>query len=198
MKIVLLGFTTLLSLSAFTQTPYLSILLKMDSVKSEGTRYKIEMKICEPNKMTERGDWLTQDTSKIDFGSLKTNEIDCGEYSEKGKPDLISGDKEKPRYNQYEFSNQVFAWEKIFVFKISNQSSRGWIPEMYLVMPMKYKSFITYIKLNDLEFQSGKVLFLSDFQMSKKGMSTSIEQSLKDHKTEEIKKSSLKELLEGK
>lgn len=167
----------------------------MDSVKADGTWYKIEMKICEPKKMTERGDWFTHDTSVINFTLLKADEIECGKYFENGMPTLISGEKEK-KTNQFEFSNQVFAWEKLFVFKIACASCRGWNPEMYIVMPMKYKSFVTYIKLNDLEFQSGKVIFLTDFNNEQKGMYLTIDQSLKNHTTTNVKNFSLKEILD--
>ncbi len=156
MKILIVGFTVIFNLTVTAQSPYLSILVKMDSVKAESTQYKIEMKICEPKKMTERGDWFTHDTSTIDFVSLKTNEIDCGKYFDKGIGEPLTYNKVEIPFNKFEFSNQLFAWEKIFVFRISNWSSRGWQPEMYIVMPMKYKSFVTYIKLTDVEFQSGQ------------------------------------------
>ena len=194
MKIVILGFTALFSFTALAQTPYLSVLVKMDSAKAEGTRYKLEMKICEPKETTERGDWFSSDTSKIDFNSLKPGDIDCGEYFESEKPYQAKD----PVFNQFKHGSHNFAWEKILVLKISNWSSRGWWPEMYIVMPVKYKSFVTYIKLDDLEFQSGQVMFLSDFKMKKEGMSVSIEESLKNLKTEEITKFSLRELLEEK
>ena len=146
--------------------------------------------------MTERDDWFKHDTSSIDFRKLQSAAINCGHYSYIEGTDDHAGTGAK--FNIYEFGNQIFAWEKILVFRISNYSSRGWQPEMYVVVPMKYKSFVTYIILNDLEFQSGKVMFLSDLKIKKQGMSISIEQSLKDHKTEEVKNHSLKELLEAK
>lgn len=76
------------------------------------------------------------------------------------------------------------------------------MPEMYIVMPMKYKSFFTRIELNDLEFQSGKVIFLSDYNASyiasQDEKYLNIDQSLKDYKTVEVKSFPLKELLETK
>ena len=201
MKYCLLITILLLQLSAAAQSPDLSLLLKMDSAKSEGIRYKIEMNICKPKKMTERGSWFSHDTTTIDFVLLKANDIECGGYFDKGTPTLISGEEEK-KFNEFEFSGQVFAWEKIFIFKISNWSSRGWHPEMYIVMPMKYKSFVTRIKLNDLEFQSGKVMFLSDYNASYTASQDvkylNIDQSLKNHKTIDVKDFPLKELLEQK
>ncbi len=200
MKYLLLINTILIHLTATAQSPYLSILVKMDSVKAETTRYKIEMNICEPNKKTERGNWFTRDTSTIDFGSLKPNDINCGGYFDNGMPTLISGKEEEKPFNQFQFSGQVFAWEKIFVFKISNWSSRGWHPEMYVVIPMKYKSFVTNISLNDIEFQSGKVIFLTNYNVaytsSQDANYLSIDQSLKSYKTVDVKTFPLKELLE--
>ncbi len=107
------------------QSPYLSLIVKMDPIKSSDVRYKIEMKICEPKKMNERGSWFSHDTSSIDFASLKSDDINGGGYLDKGTTTLISGKDEGPTFNQFEFSGQVFAWEKIFVFRISNRSSRG-------------------------------------------------------------------------
>ena len=196
MKCLFLILIFIIHSYASAQSPYLSILVKMDSVKAEGTWYKIEMKICEPKKMTERGDWFTHDTSTIDFVSLKTNEIDCGKYFDKGIGEPLTYNKVEIPFNKFAFSNQLFAWEKIFVFRISNWSSRGWQPEMYIVMPMKYKSFVTYIKLNDLEFQSDKVIFLYDFNNEQKGMHLTIEQSLKNYKAVDVKSFPLKAILE--
>lgn len=68
MKYLLIAFFPGFSLKLSGQSPYLSILVKMDSINADGTRYKIEMNICEPKKMTERGNWFTHDTSAIDFG----------------------------------------------------------------------------------------------------------------------------------
>src|SRR5258705_13009919 len=154
MKYSLIPTTILIHLTATGQSPHLSMLLKMDSVKAEGKRYKFEMNICKPKKMTERGSWFSHDTSTIDFTSLKSNDIECGGYFNKGMPTLISGPEEKPPFNQFQFSGQVFVWEEIYVFRISDQGSRDWNPEMYIVMPMKYKSFWTHIDITDIEFQS--------------------------------------------
>jgi hypothetical protein len=197
MKGIISSCLLLFTINAFAQSPYLSILVKMDSVKAESTRYKIEMKICEPKKMTERGDWFTHDTSTINFASLKENEIECGKYFDNGMPTLISGEEEK-KINQFEFGNQVFAWEKIFVFAISDQSSRGWNPPMFILMPMKYKSFVTKISLTNIQFQSGKVIFLNDYMGSIKGMNITIEESLQNKNGKEVKSFPLRSILEDK
>jgi hypothetical protein len=167
----------------------------MDSVKADGIRYKIEMKICKPKKMTERGSWFSHDTTTIDFTSLKSNDIECGGYFDKGMPTLISGEEEE-LVNRFKFSNQVFAWEEIYVFRISNMPSRGWLPEMYIVVPIKYKSFSTHIDINDIEFHSGKAVFLTDVNAFYDEKKLNIQQSLQDVKGVEVKSFPLKELLE--
>jgi hypothetical protein len=199
MKYFLLATTILTHFTVTAQSPYLSILLKMDSIKAEEIRYKIEMNICEPKKMTERGHWFTHDTSTIDFASLKPNDIKCGGWFDKGMPTLISGEEEEAPFNQFQFSGQVFVWEKIFVFKISNRSSRGWTPEMYIVMPMKYKSFWTHIDIMDIEFQPGKVIFLNDMKgiygETNGTKHLSFAQSLENEKGIDVKTFPLKDLL---
>jgi hypothetical protein len=147
--------------------------------------------------MTERGSWFSHDTSTIDFTSLKINDIDCGEYFDKGIGELLTYNKEEIPFNKFQFSNQVFAWENIFVFRISNWSSRGWHPGMYIVIPMKYKSFRTHIDISDIEFQSGKVVFLTNANTFYDEKKLNIRQSLKDAKATELESFHLREFLEN-
>ena len=181
--------------AAKAQSPHLGMLVLMDSAKTGSVRYLIEMKICEPKQGTGRGDWFSHDTSTIDFRSLKNGDTSCGEYFSKGEPDLISGGNNDPVYNKFTFSNQVFAWEKIFVFRISNASSRGWVPGMFIVMPMPYKSFVTKVVLKDIPFQSGKVIYLDKLNASYERSALLIDQSLKDSKGVELKEFSGKGIL---
>jgi len=176
------------------QSPHTSIFVKMDSLKAVSTHYKIEMKICEI-KSSERGGWFTHDTSKINFNTLKTSDLSCGEYFEKGLPTLISGQEEKEPINQFEYGNQLFAWEHIFVYKISNMSSRGYMPEMYIVVPVKYKSFRTKIDISDIEFQSGKVIFITDLEGKYDDKILTLSQSLKNKKGIYEKDFPLKDIL---
>jgi hypothetical protein len=163
MKLLVFLLVLQSGLFALAQSPHLSINIIMDSAKLDFTNYKIEMKICKPKKMTERGgNMFSHDTSTIDFESLKANDIECGEYFDKGMGEPLTYNKEEILFNKFQFSGQSFAWENIFVFKISNWSSRGWQPEMYIVMPVKYKSFRTYIEITDIENLSGKCVFLTD------------------------------------
>ena len=196
MKPGLLIIVIFIQFAAIAQSPYTSFILKMDSIKSSGVRYKIEMKICEPKKKMNIGNQGGHEVSKIKFNSLKAGDINCGEYFDKGLPDLISGKEEEKFMNQFKFGNQLFAWEHIFIFRIGNMSSRGYMPDMYVVMPMKYKSFFTDIQLTDLEFQSGKVLYLTEFNHTQDGGKLHINQSLKNYKTVDEKKFFLKAILE--
>lgn len=75
------------------------------------------MKICDPNKKSERGNWFTRDTSTIDFTSLKTSDVNCGKYFDKGPGEPLTYNKEEIPFNKFEFSNQVFAWEKYLYSK---------------------------------------------------------------------------------
>jgi hypothetical protein len=170
----------------------------MDSIKADGISYKIEMKICEPTKMTKYSDWFSHDTSKINFNSLKANDITCGDFFDKGMPTLISGEDEEKPINQFEYGNQFYAWEHIFIFRISNMSSRGWHPEMYIVMPVKYKSFRTRIDLSGIELQSGKIIFLTEYAAAYNDSKLYINQSLKEYTGVDTKTFQLKELLEKK
>jgi hypothetical protein len=192
------GVLLIYHLSVNAQSPGLTINVIMDSLKTGYTRYKIEMKICEPLKKTERGSWFSHDTSAIDFISLKPEAVNCGGYFDKGMPELISGQEEEIRFNEFKFSNQVFAWEKIFVFKISNRSSRGWWPEMYIVMPVKYKSFKTHIDLTGIEFLSGKVIFLTEVNALYHESLLVVRQSLENEKAIDVNDFLLKWLLEKK
>jgi hypothetical protein len=198
MKCLITGFIILFHLTAGAQSPGLTINVVMDSAKADFTRYKIEMKICKPKKMTERGSWFSHDTSIIDFTSLEPKDIDCGEYFDKGIGEPLSYSKEEIPFNKFEFSGEVFAWEEIYVFKISNWSSRGWHPEMYIVIPMKYKSFRTAIDINGIEFQEGRVIFLTGMKGKYDESILNFNYSVKNNKGTEVKEFFLKEILEGK
>lgn len=154
----------LFDLAAAAQSPGLTINLWMDFDKARSTHYRISMKICEPGKMTDRGDFFAHDTSTINFTALKPGDINCANYFDDGMPTLISGEEPEKPYNWFKFSNQVFAWEKIFVLRISDTTSKARYADMYIVIPMKYKSFRTSIDIKDIIFQPGKVIFLADLK----------------------------------
>ncbi len=197
MKVFAVLVAFFLQFSAQAQSPSLTVYVEMDPVTTEAIRYKIEMKICEPVNMTERGDWFTRDTSAIDFASLKASDITCGDYFDKGTPELIMGEKDEEKPNTFKFSNHLFAWEKIIIVKFTNISSRGIHQPMYIVMPVKYKCFISSINLTAISFRAGKVIFLNDTHPVYKNNRLVINQSLKKIEGSEVEDSSLRELLES-
>lgn len=196
MKSLLLAVLLLLHFSSNSQSPYLSVRVKMDSAARDFTDYRISMKICEPLKMTKRGDIFKPDTSSIDFVKLKPADISCGHYSYIEGPDDYAGSK--ARFNEYEFGNQVFAWEKMLVFRIADYSSRGWHPEMYIIVPVKYKAFVTLIDITGIAYEEGTMVFADNYDAKYDGMKLRISLSLKDKKGTDAKRSGLLGLLEEK
>ena len=69
---------------------------------------------------------------------------------------------------------------------------------MYIVMPMKYKSFRTSIEITDIENLSGKCVFLTEVNAFYNEKKLNIRQSLKDVKGDEVRGFPLEELLENK
>ena len=201
MKILSFFVILFSNLVGIAQSPYTSIKVNMDSTSSSFISYKIEMKICEPKKGTAYKSFNSIDSSQINFINLKYDEVTCGNYFANGDGiEVLSGDKEYKKCNCFEFANQIHAWEKMFIFKISNRSSRAWWPEMYVVLPMKYKAFVTHIELTDLTFQSDKVIFLPDIKSISMNASSEImiRQSLKDLKGTPVDEFPLKKILEEK
>ncbi|MBK8312185.1 MAG: hypothetical protein IPL04_16040 [Chitinophagaceae bacterium] len=77
------------------QSPYLSVRFNMDSLDiTSSSKFKIEMKICEPINKTVIGDWFTNDTSDIVFSKLTAADINCGKYMVEGEGiEVLSGEK---------------------------------------------------------------------------------------------------------
>lgn len=143
------------------QSPSLRIRVSMDSVTTKQGQFKISMKICEQVKGSAKDSWFTKDTSAIDFIKLRPEDVKCGSFMENGDGmEILSGGKTFTVYNSYEYSQQRFAWESILVFRITNESSAAWWPPMYIILPVKYKSFVTHISLTGIIFQSDKIFFL--------------------------------------
>jgi hypothetical protein len=159
---------------AFAQSPGLIVNLTMDSLKTGAIHFNIEMKICEPVKESAINGYFTNDRSTIDFKKLTEKDITCGRY-------IDNYETAYPFYH-FRYGNQVFAWEKIIVWKISNISSRDLQKPMYLVLPVKIRSFVTSIKIRDIEFQSGKVVWLDDEGIIDKDHTQQIAVILKDRK----------------
>lgn len=149
--------------NAEAQSPYLSVTASMDTGIISGRKYKIEMKICQPVKTTKGDDWFSPDTSTLNFSELKSEELICSEYQANGEGiEILSGNLKFDQYNSYKYSNQVFAWEKVLVFRITDETE-GDTPgtsSMYMVLPVKYKSFITNITIDSIPFIKDHLLDL--------------------------------------
>jgi len=197
MKFFITFLIVLFSLQASAQSPGLTINASMDSTKSS-IRYKIEMKLCEPVKKSDRGNMFSHDTSTIKFDSLFSKDISCGQYFDNGMTTPLYGKEEDPVMNKFQFSNQVFAWEKLLVFRITSPYTRGWWPPMYVVVAMPYKSFRTIVDLTDIEFKSGQVIVVSKPDAIYSKSFLSVRQSFRNLPGVAVKTSRLKKILEQK
>lgn len=186
-----------ISMAASAQSPYLSVMAAMDGEESKNKQYKIELKFCQPVKMTGKGSWFTRDTSAINFGALKTEGVTCGGYSGNGDgTEVLSGNKKFAKYNFYEYSNQVFAWELMLVFRITDSTAGATKPPMYIVLPIKYKSFVTHVTLDSISFYPGKVIFIDQATASYQGNALYITSTSKSSTGIPIKESPVKEWIE--
>lgn len=185
MRILLAILCLAICSAAVAQSPSLSVRFAMD-MKDDVTaisKYKIEMKICEPVKRTDKDGWFTNDTSDINFSVLTAADIICGNYMLEGQgKEVLSGEKEGPKNFSYAYSNQHFAWESILIFRITNKSSRGLQQSMYIIMPVRYKSFVTSITINDVAYRSGNVIFIDNAAASYPKQRLTINHSLKNEK----------------
>ncbi len=174
--------------TANAQSPYLSVNVKLDSALTASIQYKIEMRICKPVNGSEVNDYFSNEESSIAFKALKDSDITCGEYI----------DNYEQKYNSYTFyyASQVFAWEKIIVWKITNASSRDWKKPMYIILPVKIKSFITRIEIKDIGFQTGKVIWLDEKGVTSKNGRQIIELKLRGRKGTDIESCTLKKILD--
>ncbi|MEO5945480.1 MAG: hypothetical protein ABIP79_01595 [Chitinophagaceae bacterium] len=183
MKVLITILGVLFCSVTVAQSPSLSVRFSMDKsdVFTTSSNFKIEMKICEPIKKTEKGGWFTNDTSSIHFSSLTAADITCDKYSEEGEGiEVLSGEKIGPKYNSYSFSNQYFAWEYILIFKITNESSRGLQPPMYVILPVKYKSFFTSVNITNVFYESDTIVFIDNAVAKYPNKRLTINHSLKN------------------
>ena len=171
--------------TAFAQSPGLAIHFKVDSIKTGGLGFKIEMKFCEPLKRTPSKSYFTNDSSTIDFKKLTEKDISCKSYI---------GNYNNSSYHYY-FSNQVFTWEKIIIWKIS-AASRDWKEPMYVVLPVKIKSFVTFIEIDNVEFEPGKLIWLDEEGKIEADKHQHISISLKNRKGFDTNICSLKKILD--
>jgi hypothetical protein len=197
MKYALTFLIVLGSLKSISQTPYLWVRFKMDSLKASTDNYDIKMKICHLVKPSDKGDWLITDTSRIEFISLSAKDIECRDYlgAYEGV-EYVSGHKPVLKHYEFEYSNQTFAFENILVFKIMNKSSAALQLPMYIVLPIKHKSFVTGIRITDVVFDQGKVIFIESVDAKKEGMSITLKTSLAHSTGKNTSDFRLKEILD--
>ena len=183
MKSFLLVFAFFYCQDISAQSPGLIIHFDVDSLKAEGSDFKIEMKFCEPVKRTQSKNYFTNDSSAIDFKRLTENDISCENY--------IQNDNNNA--NHYYFSNQVFAWEKIIIWKISLASGKE---PMYVILPVKIKSFVTFIDVKDLVFQPGKFIWIDETGKTSADNGRNFLFSLRNSKAINVDQCSLKNILD--
>ena len=165
------------------QSPSLSVQFTMDKsdVLTNSSNFKIEMKICEPIKKTKKKDWFTNETSTIKFSALSVADIVCDKYKIEGEGiEVLSGEIEAPKHNSFSFSNQYYAWEFILIFRITNTKSRALEQPMYVIMPIKYKSFVSSINIADVVYHSGNIVFIDNAVASYPKQTLTINHSLKN------------------
>jgi len=166
---------------SLAQSPFLSVKLMMDTGSS--FRYKIKMKFCSLKNPSERSDLFSHETSKINFDRLTPDDVDCGDYftSDEGIVYLL-GQPGVKEFNGFEYSGQSFPFEKILVFEVLDYSHGNRIRPMYIVLPVKNKSFATFIELTGINFEENKVLYLDSIKSEQDGIKLFLKQSLADKK----------------
>lgn len=148
--------------SALAQSPYLSVRLVMDTAGMSDAQYVIHMKFCSLKKPSQLEDWFSFEESKVNFETLPVSGVECGNYTENGGGlEYLTGNPGLNPYNKYGYGNQKFAFETILIFRIADSSARKDSP-MYIVFPVKYKSFVTGISFDKVPFQPGKVLYIEE------------------------------------
>jgi hypothetical protein len=185
MKSVLFVLAFFYCYGAIAQSPGLIIHFDVDSIKADGLNFKIEMKFCEPLKRTQSKSYFTNDSSTIDFKKLDAKDISCESY--------ISNYNSNAYH--YYFSNQVFAWEKIIIWKLS-AASGDWKEPMYVILPVKIKSFVTFITVKDVAFEPGKFIWIDEEGKVESNSGRNFLFSLKNRKGLDTDKCSLKKILD--
>jgi hypothetical protein len=152
--------------------------------------YGMELQICSIKKGSSNIKLFSGDTSEIDFAKLSTNDFSCSEF-------ISTPDSYRPQLNNFSYGNQVYTFEKILVLCITNRSSAGLMPAMFVIVPIKYESFVTFVLLRNIVFQSGEMIYLDKLPNKRdKERHLVINESLKDYSTMSIKQFPMKLKLE--
>ena len=195
MKIFLISLSLIFAAIANGQSPSLSVNLTMDKAQYKGSDFNIEMKICNLKRPTARKDLFSYEVSKVKFDALTASDVNCGEYFHDKGTEAIPGVKDQNIPGEFHFENQVFAWEDIIVFRIGYSSMTGRFAPMYVVMPVKQKSFVTQINISDLPYEGGKVVFIQNAEVVRGKSSISINASSKNNKAISRESFLLKDIL---
>jgi len=186
----LLLLCVLSAISLNAQSPYLSVkaIMLRDSIYDAD--YSIELQICSVKKGPANSKLFSGDTTKIDFTKLLPGDFN---YSEP-----ISGSNpHQPQLNKFSYSNQVYAFEKILILRIMNRSSAGLMPAMFVVIPIKYESFVTFVEISNIVFESGEIIYLDKVPNKRdKEKHLVINESLKHYPSISMKEFPLKLKLE--
>jgi hypothetical protein len=144
--IVILVITVFLNCySLYSQSPYFTLSFSVEDEFSlnNNADYKIEVTTCqfEYDPVIPSGDyWFGKDTSLLNWDNIPDTMIQkliCNTAETKG--------------SNYEYSNQAMVWENICAIKIIRNLS----DTMFIVFPVKIKSFVTFIKLGVIPFKRG-------------------------------------------
>jgi hypothetical protein len=194
MKRVLYRFWFLLiifsAVSANSQSPYLSVKATMLRDTAHDTNYGRELQICSIENGSANIKLFSGDTSKIDFAKLSSNDFHYSAF-------ISTSDTQLQLNNNFSYGNQIYGFEKILVLRITNRSSAGLILPMFIVMPIKYESFVTFVELRDIVFKPGKIIYLEKVPNKRnKEKHLVINESLKDYPTMSLKQFPLKLRLE--
>ncbi len=153
------------------QSPYLSFEASMDADILNGEKYRMIANFCTPVQSSEVKTVYGTDTSSISFKSLEKHMIQCS-------PVLNTGDS-ADSFNMFKYANQNFGYEKIVVLRVIrlNQQMES---SMQIIVPLRYQSFLTFIKIRDIVFMPGKTIWI-DLPDTREGGSLKVNISMKEY-----------------
>ncbi len=153
MKLTLRACLILFILVAFygrlqAQSPYLSFEAMMDADHLEGEKFRLVASFCMPVQPSAVKTVYGKDTSSISFKSLEKHMIKCSSFFESDS----TGD------NVFSYGNQNFGYEKIIVLRVIRLNQE--MESMQMIVPLRYQSFLTFIRIRDIVFMPGKTIWI--------------------------------------
>src|SRR5215213_4910262 len=175
LKYFIIILVSFLKTELAAQSPYLSLTAKMADDETAFRKYRIELKMCSIKNKKGFSRVFSGDTSKIDFTKLERNDFSCtGFFKEDRSTDDV--------LNTFSYGNQFYTYETVLILRFTDMSSRGWHAPMFIVIPVRYESFVTFIELNDIFFKSGKIIYLESLRDTRnKDKHLLIKESLKNY-----------------